>query len=89
MITVVNDGGSDFVLFYASSEFAEGLDVTGYVIYTDLQKSKEYEFSPLGDGIYASSISIRKTNKSASEKYGVVVKENGEVKEFDIVQIVH
>ena len=89
MVTIVNNGGTEFVLFYSSGGFKEDLDVTGYVIYTNLQKSAVFEFSELGDGIYAASIPIQKTVPASAEKYGVVIKENGSTKEFDIVQVVH
>lgn len=89
MITAVNDGGTSIRFFYASSGFAEGKDVTGYVIYLDLQKSDVFSFDSLGDGIYTVSIPIRRATKSASEKFGVVIKEDGTVVKFEIILLVH
>lgn len=88
MITAVNDGGSSIRLFYAATLFQEGLTVTGYAIYDDATKSAVVSFTDLDDGIYTATMPIVQTNKSASEKYGVLVKENGIPKEFEILLVV-
>jgi len=76
-----------FQLFYASKGFQEGLIVTGYFIYSDLTKSDVQTFEELGDGIYSVFFPyVQKSNKKI-ERYGVVVKENGVTKLFEIVNL--
>ena len=76
-----------FHLFYSSVNFTEGLVVSCYFIYPDLVKSEVFTFNDLGDGIYAAEITqVRKPDLN-TEKYGIVVKEDGVVKKFDLVQM--
>jgi len=79
----------DFQLLYASKGFTEGLDVIGYLIYPNLTKSDILTFSELGDGIYAVSVPYKRQTEELDEKYGVVVKENGETKHFEIIRMIN
>ena len=88
MMTAVNDGDSGIRLFYTSTCFAEDVNVAGYAIYLDLQKSDEYAFDELGDGVYTTIIPIRKAGNSSSEKFGFLIKENGVPKKFETVLVV-
>ena len=76
-----------FQVFYASKGFQESLTVTGYLIYSDLTKSAVQTFEELGDGIYSVLFPYtQKTNKRI-ERYGIVMKENGVTKLFEIVNL--
>lgn len=76
-----------FQVFYASSKFQEGLTVTGYIIYPDMTKSDVLEFDELGDGIYSGFFPFVKKSNNRIERYGVVMKENGVTKLFEIVNL--
>ena len=90
MITVIQiRNAKDFKLFYSSHGFNEGLDVTGYLIYPDTSKSSVLHFLELGDGIYVTAVPYERKTKEFDEKYGVVIKENGETKHFDFIRIVN
>ena len=79
---------SVFQLFYASKDFQEGLIVTGYLIYSDLTKSDVQTSEELGDGIYSVLFPyIQKSNKRI-ERYGLVMKENGVTKLFEIINLI-
>ena len=77
-----------FQIFYASVSFQEGLTVTGYVIYPDLTKSDVLEFDELGDGIYSGLFPFEKKSNNRIEKYGIVMKEDGATKLFEIIDLV-
>lgn len=77
-----------FQLFYASTGFQEGLIVTGYVIYPDMTKSNTQEFDELGDGIYSGLFPFEKKSNNRIERYGIVMKENGIVKLFEIINLI-
>ena len=77
-----------FQIFYASVGFQEGLTITGYVIYPDLTKSDVLEFDELGDGIYSGLFPFEKKSNNRIEKYGVVMKEDGVTKLFEIIDLV-
>jgi hypothetical protein len=87
--TVVLNNGKKFHLLYSAQKFETGLTVTGYFIYPDLQKSQVFSFSELDDGVYAVEVTNDREKQSNVEKYGIVIKENGEVKKFDVIQIVY
>ena len=87
-ITVTLIGEDSFTLLYASVGFSVGLTVTGYVIYPDMEKSDEFAFDELGDGIYGVSIPYTNKRNWITDKYGIVVKENGVPKKFEIVDII-
>ena len=85
-ISILRDNKDNFQLLYSSIQFATGLTVTGYLIYPDLTKSDPFTFNEEGDGIYSITIThSRKTNTNI-EKYGLVIKEDGVVKKFEIIQ---
>lgn len=77
-----------FQVFYASAGFKERLTVTGYVIYPDLTKSDVLEFDELGDGVYSGLFPFEKKSNNRIEKYGIVMKENGVTKLFEIIDLV-
>jgi len=77
-----------FQVFYASKGFQEGLTVTGYVIYPDMTKSNILEFEELGDGIYSGLFPFEKKSNNLIERYGMVMKENGVTKLFEIVNLI-
>ena len=77
-----------FQIFYASISFQEELTVTGYVIYPDMTKSDVLEFDELGDGIYSGLFPFEKKSNNRIEKYGLVMKENGVTKLFEIVNLI-
>ena len=87
VIQIRNKG--EFQLLYSSAGYAGGLNVTGYLIYPDLTKSSITSFVDIGDGIYAATFThIRKT-QDLDEKYGIVIKENGDVKYFGFIKIIN
>lgn len=77
-----------FQIFYAAVDFQEGLTVTGYVIYPDLTKSDVLEFEELGDGIYSGLFPFEKKSNKRIERYGLVMKENGMTKLFEIINLI-
>ena len=77
-----------FQIFYASVSFQEGLTITGYVIYPDMTKSEPLEFDELGDGIYSGLFPFEKKSNNRIEKYGIVMKEDGVTKLFEIIDLV-
>lgn len=83
-------GQDEFRVLYSSAGYKDGLVVTGYLIYSDLEKSAIIEFMELGDGIYAGTFPHEKQRNMtlATEKYGLVIKENGETKRFEIISLV-
>ena len=87
MFSIILNNETEFRLLYSGREFKDDLIVTGYFIYSDLSKSDVFTFDNLGDGIYA--VEIKHTRKLVSnhEKYGLVLKENGIPKKFEIIQI--
>lgn len=88
-LSVVLNNRKKFPLFYSAKNFQTGLTVTGYFIYPDLQKSSPFTFSELGDGIYGIEIINNRNNEANTEKYGVVIKENGEIRKFEIIYITY
>ena len=86
-ISVILNNGEKYHLLYSANGFQEGLTVTGYFIYPDFQKSSTFTFDELGDGIYSVAISYDRKTDSYTEKHGLVVKEDGVVKKFEILQI--
>lgn len=76
-----------FQIFYASAGFKEDLIVTGYVIYSDMTKSPIVNFDELGDGIYSGIFPFEKKSNNLIERYGLVMKENGVPKLFEIVNL--
>ena len=77
-----------FQIFYFAKNFQEGLTITGYVIYPDMTKSDVLEFDELGDGIYSGMFPFVKKSNNRIERYGIVMKENGVTKLFDIVNLI-
>ena len=77
-----------FQIFYAATSFQEGLTVTGYMIYPDLTKSDVLEFEDLDDGIYSGLFPFVKKSNNRVEKYGLVMKEDGVTKLFEIVNLI-
>ncbi len=75
-------------LFYAARNFQVGLTVTGYLIYSDLTKSDVQTFEELGDGIYSVFFPYTQKSNKIVERYGLVVKENGATKLFEIVNLI-
>lgn len=88
-ITIRNSGLGSYQLFYASGGFVEGLTVTGYIIYPDLTKSSVLPFDELGDGIYVGIVPYVRKTMEYDEKYGMVIKENGETKYFGLIQMIN
>lgn len=86
-ITILISNKLNFQLLYSAEKFIVGITVTGYFIYPDLTKSDVFTFDEIGDGIYAISTTHHWKTDSNIEKYGLVIKENGVVKKFEIVQI--
>jgi len=86
-ITILINNKKDIQLLYSARNFVTGLIVTGYFIYPDFQKSDVFTFDELGDGIYSVEIVHNRRTDSNTEKYGIVVKENGVVKKFEIILI--
>lgn len=80
-------GQEAFQLLYSSTGYTEGLTVTGYLILPDLTKSVVVEFEDLGDGIYAGLMPFIKTRNRMKEKLGLVMKEDGVVKKFEIIDL--
>lgn len=76
-----------FQIFYSSAGFRVGLTVTGYVIYPDMSKSDVLEFDEIGDGIYSGLFPFEKKSNKLVERYGLVMKENGVTKLFEIVNL--
>jgi len=79
---------SVFQIFYVSKGFQEDLTVTGYLIYSDLTKSDVQTFEELGDGIYSMLFPYIQRSNKRTERYGLVVKENGVTKLFDIINLI-
>lgn len=77
-----------FQVFYASTSFQEELTITGYVIYPDMTKSDVLEFDELGDGVYSGLFPFEKKSNKRIEKYGLVMKEDGVTKLFEIIDLV-
>jgi len=77
-----------FQIFYVSVGFQEGLTITGYVIYPDMTKSDMLEFDELGDGIYSGLFPFEKKSNNRIERYGLVMKENGVTKLFEIINLI-
>ena len=88
-ISIRNLGKGNFQLFYAPSGFKVGLVVTGYLIYPDFSKSPVLSFTELGDGVYAVNVPYNRKTMEFDEKYGIVIKENGETKHFNLIQMVN
>lgn len=86
MVIVLNNG-KIFRLLYSAVDFTIGLTVTGYFIYPDKVKSSVFTFDDLGDGVYAIEITGTRESRQNTEKYGLVIKENGVVKKFEIIQM--
>ncbi len=86
-VPIIIDNRKKFRLLYSAGEFKDGLVVTGYFIYPDLQKSNVFTFDAVGDGVYSTEITHNKQTDSNMEKYGLVIKEDGVVKKFEIIQI--
>lgn len=82
-------GADSFQLLYSSWKFKTGLTVTGYLIYPDLTKSPVMDFDELGDGVYAVAAPYEKKTQEHDEKYGVVIKENGETMSFGFVRLIN
>ena len=77
-----------FQIFYFAINLQEGLTITGYVIYPDMTKSDVLEFDELGDGIYSGLFPFEKKSNNRIEKYGIVMKEDGATKLFEIIDLV-
>jgi len=77
-----------FQIFYASAGYQEAVTVTGYVIYPNMTKSDVVEFDELGDGIYSGTFPFEKQSNNRTEKLGLVMKENGVTKLFEIVNLI-
>ncbi len=77
-----------FQVFYQSLNFQEGLTVTGYLIYSDLSKSDVQTFEELGDGIYSVLFPYTQRSNKRIERYGLVMKENGVTRLFEIVNLI-
>ena len=86
-LTILIDNKEDFNLLYAAKQFADDVTVTGYFIYPDLQKSDIFSFDNIGDGIFSATVIHNRKTDSYVEKYGMVIKENGVVMKFEIIQI--
>lgn len=86
-ISVILNNETEFHLLYSAEGFIKGLTVTGYFIYPNMQKSDVFTFDELGDGIYAVVINHTRELVSNTEKYGLVLKEDGIVKKFEIIRI--
>ena len=86
-IPIILWGQDTFQLLYSATGFAEGLTVTGYLILPDLTKSAVVAFEELGDGIYVGLMPFTKVRNRKKERLGLVVKENGIVKKFEIVDL--
>jgi len=84
--TILIEDIKDFTLLYKAINFAVGLTVTGYFIYPNTQKSDVFNFVELGDGIYAAAALklLQVDSGDLMQKYGLVIKENGIVKKFEI-----
>lgn len=78
-----------FQLLYSALGFVAGLAVTGYLIYPDRTKSDVVVFEDLGDGIYAGDFPYIRKTAELDEKYGVVIKENGVVKHFELIKMIN
>lgn len=91
MTTIIIDNKTEFYLLYSAVGFTEGLTVTGYFIYPPPSavpaKSDVFTFDEVGDGIYSAVITHNKQTDSNMEKHGLVIKEDGVVKVFEIIQI--
>lgn len=85
--TVLINNEETYHLLYSSQKFVDGLTVTGYFIYPDMSKSDIFTFDPLGDGIYYVKLPHTRKTSLNVEKYGLVVKEDGVVKKFEMVHI--
>lgn len=87
-ISITLWGEETFQLLYSSVGYTEGLTVTGYLILPpDSTKSVVVAFEELGDGIYAGSMPFTRVRNRAKEKLGLVIKENGVVKKFEIIDL--
>ena len=86
-IPIILWGQETFQLLYSSTGYTEGLTVTGYLILPDLTKSVVVDFEELGDGVYAGLMPFTKVRNRRKEKLGLVIKENGVVKKFDIIDL--
>lgn len=85
--TILIDNKKEFRLLYSAVKFKAGKTVTGYFIYPNLAKSDVFTFDDIGDGVYAVTITHKKQTDSNMDKYGLVIKENGVVKQIEIVYI--
>lgn len=89
LVVIPIRGKSSFNLLYSSQGFVTGLTVTGYLIYPDVTKSGVVSFDEIGDGIYSASFSYQQKIPEHTEKYGIVVKENGDIKYFGFIEIIN
>ena len=86
-ISIIIDNEKNYWLLYSSTKFKAGKIVTGYFIYSNLIKSDIFNFVDLGDGIYSATVTHNQQTTSFIEKCGLVIKENGTVKKFELVQV--
>jgi len=86
-INIVNQNEGSYRLFYSSKGFLEGLNVTGYFIFNDGTKSDIFIFDDIGDGIYTIERDFEKQNSAHMEKMGIVVKEDGNISKFEMINI--
>lgn len=80
-------GKDTFQLLYASAGYVAELTVTGYLILPDLTKSVVVAFEELGDGIYTGLMPFTKVRNRRKERLGLVIKEDGVVKKFEIIDL--
>lgn len=73
-------------VYYHTRKFTEGVNVTGYFILPNdgADCSEVYTFTEVKDGIYYLDITYRIIGK-----YGLVIKEDGETKLFEIFKVGH
>lgn len=88
-VEIILNNEKNFHLLYSAEKFTTDLTITGYFIYPDLEKSAVFTFEEIGDGIYSSVIINNRKGRVNTEKYGIVIKENGEVKKFEVIQILY
>ena len=80
-------GEDSFQLLYSSTGYTEELTVTGYLILPDLTNSVVVTFEELGDGVYAGLMPFTKVRNRRKERLGLVIKEDGVVKKFEIIDL--
>jgi len=89
VLVIQTQNGKEYKLLYSSRNFQSGVAVTGYIIRPDNSKSAEENFDELGDGVYVGVFQHERKTADLFEKCGVMIKENGIPRTFEVVQVIN